>query len=340
MRPGACPVNGHDSRAAWLNPSSILLVPPTCRRRRRSPPLPPPLCCRAVAEVVCQRWRRVLSRPDTLSGVVEAKFTHDRSRQLPAFCAWLQRRLGSGGTVANLAAARMPRPLPPAELCLQLSQPPTAPDAATNMMSLAMLLGAAGSRLTGVDLQLSTAFCGSGGGSGSSGALQLDILCLPLSAATRLAIQAPAIDLSDGLAHLTGLQELCLEYDSLTSRVGTPASCNTGRTGGGGHSPSCNGSTTAESSSALGCSPQHGCSSAEPQPLLRLPTGLTRVELLGCPEPGFHQPLPQLRHLFSSRHTALLDLDLSYNSPASCDDLAGFGCLNRLQRLVWRGAAG
>lgn len=308
-------------------------------RRRASNAAAAPILCRAIAETVCRRWRRVLTRPDVFGGVVDAQFLHDRSAALPAFCTWLCRRLG-GPAAANLAAARPPRPLPLAELRLQLTQPPNAADAATHAVALAMLLGAAGHRLSCLDLQLSPVYRPRGGG--SSGSLQLDLLCLPLTAATRLAIQATAIDLSDGLAHLTSLRELCLEYDSLTSRVGAPA-CSGGKAcGGSGTSPYCASSSSTASSSggAAGCGKELGCWFEAPQPLLRLPTGLTRIELLGSPEAGVPQPLAQLRCLLAARHSGLLDLDLSYNTPASCDELAGLAHLTRLQRLAWRGTAG
>ncbi|PRW39174.1 geranylgeranyl diphosphate synthase [Chlorella sorokiniana] len=253
-----------------------------------------------------------------------------------------ERRLGAGA--ANLAAAPRPaRPLPQVELRLQLSQPSSAADAYTSMVSLAMLLGAAGHRLASIDLQLRPAFrSGDSSGACSSGSLQLDILCLPLSAATRLAIQAPAIDLSDGLAHLSSLRELRLEYDSLTGRLGSTASCSTSKEGGSGHSasPCCAGSSTSGSSGAPCCGRQGSCCIEAPQPLLRLPPGLTCIELLGCPELGKQQALPQLRHLLAARHSALVELDLSYNTPASCDDLAGLAHLTCLQRLTWRGTAG
>lgn len=236
---------------------------------------------------------------------MDGTFLHERSEQLQGFCAWLLRRLG-GASAANLAAApRLPRPLPHVQLRLQLAQPLEAAAAATNMVSLAMLLGGAGHRLTCIDLQLSPAFRGSGSsGSVCSISLQLDVLCLPLSAATRLEIQEPTIDLSDGLAHLAGLRELRLEFDCLTSRPGSTASCSTSRRSS---SPCCAGSSTAGRSVAQGCSCLDGCCIDAPQPLLRLPSGLTCIELLGCPEPGQQQALPQLRHLLAPRHPALLD---------------------------------
>lgn len=267
---------------------------------------------------------------------MDGKFVNERSGHLQGFCAWLLRRLGGAG--ANLAAAPGPaRPLPHVQLRLQLAEPVDAADAATNMVSLAMLLGGAGHRFTSIDLQLSPALR-SGGGRGNvcGSSLQLDVLCLPLSAATRLAIQAPVIDLSDGLAHLASLRELRLEFDCLTSRPGSTASCSgSGRSS----SPCCAGSSTTGSSASQGCSCLGGCCIEASQPLLRLPSGLTCIELLGCPEPGQQQALPQLRHLLTPRHSALLDLDLSYNTPASCDDVEALAHLTRLQRLAWRGTA-